>query len=32
MPSSKNIVYSDVVLDKLGQSYKSFFPSRNAES
>ena len=28
----KNVVYSDVVLDKLGQSNKSFFPSKNAES
>ena len=28
----KIIVYSDVVLDKLGQSYKSIFPSKIAES
>ena len=28
----KSIIYSDVVLDKLGQSYKSFVLSKNGES
>ena len=32
IPSPKSIVYNDVVLDKLGQSYESFFPSKNAGS
>ena len=26
IPFPKSIVYSDVVLDKLGQGYESFFP------
>ena len=32
IPLLKSIVYSDVMLDKLRQKYKSFFPSKNAES
>ena len=32
IPFPKTLVYSDVVLDKLGQSYKAFFLSKNAES
>ena len=31
IPFPKSIVYSDVVLDKLWQWYKSLFPSKNAE-
>ena len=32
IPFPKNIVYSDVVLDKLRQRYKSSFPSKNEEN
>ena len=31
IPFPKSIVYNDVLLEKLGQSCKSFFPSKNAE-
>ena len=31
-PIPKSIVYSDVLSVKLGPRYKSFFPSKNAES
>ena len=30
-PFPKSIVYSDVELDKLPQTYMSFFPRKNAE-
>ena len=29
IPFSKTIVYSDALLEKLGEIYKSIFPSRN---
>ena len=29
IPFARSIVYSDIGLDKLWQSYKSFFPSKN---
>ena len=32
IPFPKSIVYSDVVLEKVGQSNKSLFPRKNAES
>ena len=32
IPFAKSIVYSDVELDKRGQSYESFFCSKNAEN
>ena len=31
IPFPKRVVYGDVMLAKLGRSYKSFFPSENAE-
>ena len=32
IPFPRSIVYNDVELEKLGQSYESFFSSKNAES
>ena len=32
IPFPKSIIYSDVVLSKLGHSYESSFPSQNSES
>ena len=32
IPFPKSTVCSDVMLDKVGLSYKSFFPSKNADS